>query len=81
MGISQMGPILAIIAIALDLFALYFIIKSKASGGMKAIWIVLVLLIPFVGAIAYFLVYGTNAPPSDPTAHEGRRQNEQGFGK
>ena len=50
-----MGPILAILAIALDLFALYFIVKSKASPGMKVIWIVL------VSAIAWLLA-GRLAP-------------------
>ena len=74
-----MGPILSITVLALDLFALWFVIKSKLSAGWKAVWIILILV--GVGAIAYFLIYGTGAPPADQTSHESRRQNEQGFGK
>ncbi len=78
--LRSMGPFLTIAVLALDLFALYFVIKSKASGGMKAIWIVLIVILPFVGAVAYFLVNGTGAPPNDPSAHDTRGDvNKQGF--
>jgi uncharacterized protein (UPF0333 family) len=80
-AVGNTGPLIGIVILALDLFALYFIIKSKASAGMKLIWVVLVVLVPFVGAVAYFLVNGTGAPPSDSTSHQTRGQNEQGFGK
>ena len=32
---------------------------------MKILWIALIVLIPFVGAVAYFLVNGTGGPPAD----------------
>ena len=78
---GNVGPFVGIVILLLDLFALYFIIKSHASTGMKLVWVLLVVLVPFVGAVAYFLVNGTDAPANDPTSHETRRQNEQGFGK
>ncbi len=66
--LRSMGPFLGFAVLALALFALYFVIKSKASTGMKILWIALIVLIPFVGAVAYFLVNGTGAPPSDRTS-------------
>ena len=78
--LRSMGPFLTIAVLALDLFALYFVIKSKAGGGMKVIWIILILILPFVGAVAYFLVNGTGAPPGDSTTHDNRGDvNKQGF--
>ena len=76
-----MGPILSITVLALDLLALWFVIKSTLSAGWKAVWIILILVTLGVGAIAYFLIYGTGAPPADQTAHEQRGLEEQGFGK
>lgn len=69
--LRSMGPFLAIAVLALALFALYFVIKSTASTGMKVIWIILILILPFVGALAYFLVNGTGAPTSDAKRHDG----------
>lgn len=74
-----MTPFLAIAVIALALFALYFVIKSKASTGVKILWIALILVLPFVGAVAYFLVNGTGAPPNDKTGHDNRPINREGF--
>lgn len=77
--LRSMGPFLGFAVLALDLFALYFVIKSKASAGMKILWIALIVLIPFVGAVAYFLVHGTGAPPADRTGHDNRPINREGF--
>lgn len=81
MSIGDMAPFFAIIAIAIALFALWYIIRSGLSTGMKVLWVVLVLIFPVLGSIAYFLVYGTGGPASDKTAHEGRGLEEQRFGK
>jgi hypothetical protein len=79
--LRSMGPFLGFAVLALALFALYFVIKSKASTGMKILWIALIVLVPFVGAVAYFLVNGTGGSAQDSTTHEGRGLNEQRWGK
>ncbi len=38
----------------LDIIAIVSILKSSADTGTKLLWIVLVILLPFVGMILYF---------------------------
>ncbi|MBN9176680.1 MAG: PLDc_N domain-containing protein [Microbacterium sp.] len=52
--------ILVIGSLALWVGALVSIGASKASGAEKAIWILVALLFPFVGSIAWF-VFGRRA--------------------
>jgi hypothetical protein len=40
----------------LDIIAIVSILKSGADGGTKILWIVLVVLLPFLGMILYFLM-------------------------
>ena len=40
----------------LDLYIIFLIITGRASILSKLIWIVLVLLLPVIGAVAYLLV-------------------------
>jgi hypothetical protein len=51
MGTSIIG-ILILIA---DIWAIVNVIQSATSGGKKALWILLVLLLPIVGLIIWFL--------------------------
>lgn len=76
----SMGWFLTAVALLLALFALWYVIKSRLNIGLKILWIILIF-IPFVGAIAYFLIYGTGAPASDLSAHEDPGLEEQRFGK
>ena len=52
-GISGIFGILVLIA---DIWAILNIAQSSASTGHKALWIVLVLILPVVGLIIWFLL-------------------------
>jgi len=51
MGTSIVG-ILILIA---DIWAIVNVIQSGTSGGKKALWILLILLLPIIGLILWFL--------------------------
>ncbi len=45
-----------IVLFLLVIFALVDIVKRSASTGKKLLWVLIILIIPFVGAILYFLM-------------------------
>ncbi len=49
------GGILGLLILIADVWAILNIAGSNATGGTKALWIVLVLLLPVVGLIAWYL--------------------------
>ena len=49
-------PILWLLVTILDIIAIVSILKSGADSGTKLLWIVLVILLPFLGMILYFLM-------------------------
>ncbi len=51
-----MGGLLGLIIVVLDIIAIVDAVKSSMSAGKKALWVVLVLVLPVVGMILYFLV-------------------------
>lgn len=51
-----MGGILGLVVLVLDIWAILEIFKSSKPGGQKILWTVLVLLLPVIGLIAYFVV-------------------------
>jgi len=55
MGI-EVGGILGLIILVLDIWAIINIIGSAASTGTKVLWIVVVLLLPVLGLILWFLM-------------------------
>jgi hypothetical protein len=68
---SWIWPILAMAVVALWVWAIIDIIRKRhtRSGGKTAVWVIVVLVLPVVGAIAYFLANagGGEAAPRDPT--------------
>lgn len=52
-----MEGILGLIILALDIYAIYNILKESWSGLKKVVWIVLVLLFPVIGMAVYFLFF------------------------
>ncbi|MGC8501559.1 PLD nuclease N-terminal domain-containing protein [Desulfurella sp.] len=49
--------LLSLIAVALWIFALIDILKSDFKDGLtKVIWLVLVIVLPFLGSILYFFI-------------------------
>lgn len=55
MGI-EVGGIFGLIILVLDIWAIINIIGSNASTGGKVLWVAIVLLLPLVGLILWFLL-------------------------
>ena len=51
-----MFRLLGVLVFVLDIIAIVSILKSSADSGTKLLWIILVLLLPFLGMILYFLM-------------------------
>ena len=51
-----MYSLLGLIILVLDIIAIVSILKSSADTGTKLLWIILVILLPVVGMILYFLM-------------------------
>ena len=52
MEISGLFGVLVLIA---DIFAIIKILKSRADDGKKILWILLVVLLPLIGLIVWYL--------------------------
>ncbi|WAK00333.1 PLD nuclease N-terminal domain-containing protein [Methylobacter sp. YRD-M1] len=50
----EVGGFLGFIILVLDIWAIISIIKSAATTGMKALWVILILLLPVVGLIIWW---------------------------
>ena len=51
-----MGGILGLIVLVLDIIAIVDVLKSSMDTGKKALWIILVLILPVIGMVLYFLI-------------------------
>ena len=51
-----MGGILGLIVLVLDIIAVVDTLKSSMDTGKKALWIILILVLPVVGMVLYFLI-------------------------
>lgn len=54
MGI-EVGGLLGLIILILDIWAIVKIIGSGASTGSKVIWVLVILLLPLLGLILWFI--------------------------
>ena len=61
MGI-EVGGLLGLIILILDVYAIVKVVGSSASTGAKVLWIVLILLLPVFGFLLWLL-----AGPSKPS--------------
>ena len=48
--------ILGLLILALDIVAIYTVLTSSMSTGKKILWIFVILLLPVVGMILWFLI-------------------------
>lgn len=48
--------IIALIVLILDIIAILDILKSSGDIGKKALWIILILILPVIGMALYFLI-------------------------
>jgi hypothetical protein len=51
-----MGGILGLIVLVLDIIAIVDVLKSSIDTGKKALWIILILILPVIGMVLYFLI-------------------------
>jgi hypothetical protein len=51
---ETMLQLIGVLVFVLDIIAIVSILKSSADSGTKLLWIVLVILLPFLGMILYF---------------------------
>ena len=51
-----MNAILGIVILVLDILAILDCVKSGKSGGQKALWIILILVLPIIGLVLYYLI-------------------------
>lgn len=51
----EINGLLGLIVLVLDVFAILKITQSSSSTGGKAMWIVIVLILPVAGLIIWFL--------------------------
>lgn len=52
----EIGGIFGLLVLIADVWAIVSISQSSASTGKKVLWIVLVLLLPVVGLILWYLL-------------------------
>ncbi|ADE16540.1 conserved hypothetical protein [Nitrosococcus halophilus Nc 4] len=55
MGI-EVGGLFGLLLLVADVWAILNIFQSRSSTGGKAVWIVLVLVLPLLGFILWFLL-------------------------
>ena len=48
--------LIGIVILILDIVAIVQVVQSGITGGKKLFWILLILLLPIVGLILYFLL-------------------------
>lgn len=53
---GTMGGILGIVVLVLDIFAILDVMKGSKPTGQKILWVVLILILPVIGLIAYYVV-------------------------
>lgn len=51
-----MQTLIGLVILVLDIIAIIDCIKGSLTTGKKVLWIVLILLLPVIGLILYFLV-------------------------
>lgn len=51
-----MYSLLGVIVLILDVIAIVSILKSGADTGTKLLWCLLVILLPIIGMVLYFLM-------------------------
>ena len=51
-----MFRLIGLLVFVLDVIAIVSILKSSADGATKILWMLLVILLPFVGMILYFVM-------------------------
>jgi len=51
----EVGGLLGLIILILDVYAIVKTVQSNAGTGTKVVWIVVILLLPILGLLLWFL--------------------------
>lgn len=51
-----MFSVIGLVILVLDIIAIVSILKSGADTGTKLLWVILVILLPVIGMVLYFLM-------------------------
>ena len=51
-----MGAIVGLVILVLNIIAIVDCVKSSLDGGKKALWIILILILPILGIVLYFVL-------------------------
>jgi Phospholipase_D-nuclease N-terminal len=51
-----MFRLLSLVVLILDIVAIVSLLKSSADTGTKILWLLLIVLLPFLGMILYYLM-------------------------
>ena len=52
MGYGLVGALILV----LDIYVIYLILTGRGDPGIKLVWVIVVLLLPLIGPILYFLL-------------------------
>jgi ankyrin repeat protein len=55
-GVYELGALLFLFAFVLFAFVFIDILRSDFEGNNKIVWLLAVIFVPFIGAIAYFII-------------------------
>jgi len=51
-----MGGLIGLIILVLDIIAIVDLFKGAKEAGKKILWLILIIIFPFIGTIIYFLL-------------------------
>ncbi len=51
-----MGTFLGVVVLVLDIIAIVDVLKSAMDTGKKVLWVLLILILPLIGMVLYFLL-------------------------
>ena len=51
-----MFSLIGLVILVLDVIALVSLLQSGADTGTKILWVILIILLPFIGMVLYFLM-------------------------
>ena len=51
-----MNGLIGLVVLILDIVAILDIVKSSLNSGKKVLWVVLVVLLPFIGMVHYLVI-------------------------
>ena len=57
-----MRNLLGLIILVLDIMAIIELVKSKTDTSKKVLWIILIIILPLIGLILYYLLGRKNNP-------------------